>query len=177
MNPYVLSVIGADRTGLVQALSEVVTAHAGSWERSQLTELAGVFAGVVLVHVPADEADAFRAALEPLRDQGLLDVQLRSVDADGVLPDDAPRVELAVVGADRTGIVHEVSGALSSLGVGIVSLRTWTEEAAMAGTDLFRAAAVVRLPDGVTRDDLIRSLEALSDGLMVDLVDDADAQA
>ena len=49
MATLVLTVIGDDRAGLVNALADVVTAHGGNWERSQLAELAGKFAGIVLV--------------------------------------------------------------------------------------------------------------------------------
>ncbi len=171
METFVLTIIGADRAGLVDALSEVVADHGGSWERSQMTELAGMFAGMVLVRVPHDRADAFRAALDPLRDQGLLDVTLRAAEADG-LPADAATMRFEVVGADRPGIVHEVSHLLAQQGVGIVDLRTWTESAAMAGQLLFRARAEVRLPDEVTTADLTAALEGLSDDLMVDLLDD-----
>ena len=170
MESFVLSVIGADRAGLVEALSEVVADHGGSWEQSHMTELAGMFAGMVLVRLPSDRASGFRDALGPLRDQGLLDVTLRSATEDDDSAE-SPRLRFEVVGADRPGIVHEVSHRLAALGVGIVDLRTWTESAAMAGSPLFRAAAVVRLVHGVSSDDVIRSLEALAGDLMVDVHD------
>lgn len=163
-----LSMVGADRAGLVDALSEVVVAHGGTWERSQMTELAGLFAGVVLVRVPDDRSQAFRDGLEPLRERGLLDVTVHVVEAEPE-PDEGEEVRVEVVGADRPGIVHEVSHAVAALGISIVELETWTESAAMAGSPLFRARAVVRLPDGVTRDQLTDALEGLSSDLMVDL--------
>ena len=166
-----LAVIGADRTGLVEALSGVIADHGGTWERSQMTELAGVFAGMALVRVPEDRTAAFRDALAPLHDQGLLDVTLRSALADDEPSADAPTVGFEVVGIDRIGIVQEVSRLLAALGVGIVDLRTWTESAAMAGGPLFRAAAVVRLPDDLGPDDLRDALEDLADDLMVDLTE------
>lgn len=169
MNSFVLSIIGTDRAGLVEALSEVVADHGGSWQRSQMTELAGQFAGMVQVQVPDDRTDDFRGALEPLREQGLLDVTLRPA-ASATAPDDAPTVGFEVVGADRPGIVHEVSHLLAQHDIGIVDLTTWTESAAMAGSQLFRASAVVRLPDDVTAADLTAALEDLSDDLMVDLL-------
>ena len=174
METLVLSIIGTDRTGLVEALAEILAEHGGSWQRSQLTELAGVFAGMVLVHVPADRVDALSAALEPLRDRGLLEVTVRAAATDE-LSDDAPAVAVEVVGTDRVGIVHEVSHALADLGVGIVDLRTWTESAAMDGGTLFRANALVRLPAGVNRTDVAGALEALSDDLMVDVSSAGDA--
>ncbi len=170
MESFVLTIIGADRAGLVDALSAVVADHGGSWDRSQMTELAGMFAGMALVRVPPEQADAFRVALEPLREQGLMDVTLRAAAADSVAAD-GPTVRFSVVGADRPGIVREVSRMLAELGVGIVDLRTWTESAAMAGGDLFHANAVVRLPASVAQQDVAQALEALSDDLMVDLAD------
>lgn len=168
METFVLTIVGADRSGLVAALSEVVAGHGGTWQHSQMTELAGMFAGMVLVHMPADRADAFRDALVPLRDQGLLDVTLRAAEA-AAPPTDAPTVTFEVVGTDRPGIVLEVSQLLASLDVGIVDLRTWTESAPMAGGLLFRAAALVRLPAGAPSSVVITALEGLSDDLMVDL--------
>lgn len=170
MESFVLTIIGADRAGLVDALSEVVVQHDGSWQRSQMTELAGMFAGMVLVTVPRGRAAAFREALVPLRDQGLMDVTLRTAEGEQP-PAEAPTVSFEVVGADRPGIVHEVSHLLASRGIGIIDLRTWTESAAMAGSQLFRASAVVRLPDGLSTSDLTAALEDLSNDLMVDLLD------
>jgi len=169
MDSFVLSIIGADRTGLVEALSEVVVAHGGTWDRSQMTELAGVFAGVALVRVPSDRADAFRDALVPLHDQGLLDVTLHPADVDAEPSPDAPTVHVEVVGADRPGIVRELSTLLASMGIGIVDLATRTEQAAMANELLFRLDARVRLPDDVDRWGLTAALENLADDLMVDV--------
>jgi len=169
METFVLSILGTDRPGLVEALASVVANHGGSWQDSHLTELAGMFAGVVLVHVPQDRSQAFRDALGPLRDRGLLDVSLREVPADDEASKQGTAIRLELVGGDRPGIVAEVSHVLSRLEVGIVDLRTWTESTAMAGGPLFRADAVVRLPDGVTRQDLTAALEDLSDDLMVDI--------
>lgn len=172
MDSFVLAIVSADRTGLVEALSEVIAEHGGNWERSQMTEMAGVFAGMLLVHLPPERSEAFRAALTPLHDQGLLDVTLRPALVDAEPSSDAPTVSFEVVGADRLGIVHELSHLLTTRGVGISDLHTWTELAAMAGSALFRVAATVRLPDGMDPEDLLALLEGLADDLMVDLTDD-----
>ena len=57
MPRLVLTVIGDDRSGLVEALANVVTNHGGNWEHSQMAELAGKFAGIVVVAVQPDRAD------------------------------------------------------------------------------------------------------------------------
>lgn len=171
METYVLSLIGTDRAGLVSALAEVVVDNGGSWEQSHVTELAGIFAGVVLVRLPSGHADGFERALAPLREQGMLEVSLRPAPTD-VPSVDAPTVRFEVTGADRPGIVHEVSGRLASLGVGIVDLQTRTESAAMDGAQLFRAVAVVRLSEGTSRWDVVAALEDLSGDLVVDIAED-----
>ena len=51
MTTLVLTVVGADRAGLVAAVADVVDAHGGNWENSQLAELPGAFAGIIEVSV------------------------------------------------------------------------------------------------------------------------------
>ena len=58
----VLTVIGDEQSGLVDALSGVIADHGGSWDESHMTQLAGKFAGIVLVTVPAPRVDEFDTA-------------------------------------------------------------------------------------------------------------------
>ena len=37
---YVITFAGADRTGLVETLAELVKSHGGDWQQSELTRLA-----------------------------------------------------------------------------------------------------------------------------------------
>ena len=46
MATFVLTLLGDDRPGLVSAISAPISAHGASWERSQLSRLAGKFAGI-----------------------------------------------------------------------------------------------------------------------------------
>ncbi len=167
MATLVLTAIGDDRTGLVTAMSDVIAAHGGNWERSRMAELAGKFAGIVLVTVPDDRTDALVGALGGLRDQGLLDV--RAETAPGAPPPEAPPIALELVGTDRPGIVREISRALADRGVSIDELQTSTREAPMSGGLLFEARATLRAPSHLSVDDVRAALEAIADELMVDL--------
>ena len=53
----VLTVIGADRPGIVEQLSDSVLAAGANWEESRMARLAGKFAGVLRVSVDAARAD------------------------------------------------------------------------------------------------------------------------
>jgi glycine cleavage system regulatory protein len=169
MATLVLTVIGEDRSGLVSALSGVIAEHGGSWERSQMARLAGKFAGIVVVAVPDEQAEALLGELDPLQAQGLLHVVVERADEDGSLSPDMARLTLELVGADRPGIVHDISRVLATRQVSIVDLHTATREAPMAGGMLFEATATLLAPPAVPIADLQMVLEELANELMVDL--------
>ncbi|MCL4227694.1 MAG: hypothetical protein KJZ91_24780 [Myxococcales bacterium] len=67
----VLTVIGPDRTGLVEALADRISASGGNWEASRMAQLAGQFAGILLVTVDPARSDELVAALRGLGGAGL----------------------------------------------------------------------------------------------------------
>jgi glycine cleavage system regulatory protein len=168
MATLVLTVIGDDRSGLVSALSGVVTDNGGSWERSHMARLAGKFAGIVVVAAPDDRVQQLLDALAPLQSQGLLEIRAEQGDEDSARGE-AVRLSLELVGADRPGIVHAISRALAAKDVGIEELQTVTREAPMAGGMLFEASATLLAPPGASAGELRALLEEIADELMVDL--------
>ena len=166
MASLVLTVLGDDRAGLVSELSAPIKARGGSWERSQLSHLAGKFAGIVLVSVPAKEVDALIADLLALGEHGLHVVVERT---DQPEERESVRFSLELLGADHPGIVAEISAALAAAGVSIEELTTDVREAPMAGGTIFEARAVLIAPVGVGPDDLRPMLESLAHELMVDI--------
>ena len=174
MASLVLTVIGDDRSGLVSALSGVIADHGGGWERSQMARLAGKFAGIVLVAVPDDRAEALIGALGPLGIEGVLDVTVERAADEIPVRTDLTRLSLELVGADRPGIVHDVSQALAARQVSIEELHTNTREAPMVGGMLFEATATLLAPPTVPIADLQAVLEELANELMVDISLSAD---
>ena len=71
METLVLTVISDDRPGLVATLSASLAARGATWQRSQLSQLAGKFAGIVEVVVPAAGVDGLVADLDGLSAQGI----------------------------------------------------------------------------------------------------------
>lgn len=172
MPTLVLTVIGDDQSGLVEALSGVVTSHGGNWDRSSMARLGNKFAGIVEVSVPSQRVDELVSALGPLEEQGLLDINVEQAADDASTPqatDDATRWELHLIGQDRPGIVHEISQALAQSGVSIEELQTSTSSAPMSGEIMFEADASLVAEPGVDLDELTVALEALADELMVDI--------
>lgn len=166
MATLVLTVIGDDRAGLVSALADVIAEHGGGWGRSQLTELAGKFAGIVLVEVPQSNVAALRAALEPL--EGVLDTTVHEVGEPKAAAALAP-LHLELVGNDRPGIIREISTVLADHEVSIGELDSRTTSAPMAGGQLFEVSATVHPSADTELDSLRSALEELAGELMVDI--------
>lgn len=166
METLVLTVIGDDRPGLVSALSVRLNAQGASWQRSQMSRLAGKFAGIVEVVVPAGKVDDLVADLESLAGQGLAVTMERTST-----PPKTPthRLSLELVGTDRPGIVAEISALLSARQISIEELATSVIHAPVAGGMLFEAHAVLAAPTSADQAELRAALEALADELMVDV--------
>jgi glycine cleavage system regulatory protein len=163
----VVSVIGADRPGIVSALSDVAQRFGANWAGSRMANLAGQFAGMVLFEVAERDAEALASALRALAASGLQVVVARGEARAGAAAE--RRMRLSLVGHDRPGIVRELSGSLARRGVSIDELETAIESAPMSAERLFRFDALVSIPAAVADADLKRELEALANELMVDL--------
>jgi glycine cleavage system transcriptional repressor len=126
---FAVSAIGRDRPGIVAAVSEVLLAHQGNIEDSQMTILQGNFT-IMLIVSTADDVDgaALRAGLEEAGTKlGLEAVSLSEIpEAATAAP--ASRSEpshiVSVYGADHPGIVHDVASTLARQEVNITDLTT-----------------------------------------------------
>ena len=167
MASVVITLIGDDQAGLVDAVAAVVAAHGGNWDRSHLAELAGKFAGIVLVNVPDNSVDPMLHELDAIQARGLLAITAERAKAPS---NDAgtSHLVLELTGQDHPGIVHEISRVLAEQGVSIDELET-TVAPAPQGGNLFIANAVLELPAGREIDELRDALEAVALDLMVDL--------
>ena len=163
----VLTFIGPDRPGLVNEISQKIAAAGGSWLESRLAHLAGQFAGIVLVRAPAQAAAALTAALAELRADGL---SVTVTEGSERAPaQDYEALTLDVLGHERPGIVRDVTQTLRKLGVNIEELSSSIESAPFTGEEMFRAVLKVSIPAHVAVDDVRRSLEQLTQELMVDV--------
>lgn len=164
----VLTVICPDRPGLVSILSDTIAAGGGNWLDSRMASLAGQFAGILLVDVEPDRADALRTALQQLAVPGLrLVVEQGPVDTVAANP--GPVLKLDLIGQDRPGIVRDISRVLAENQVSIGDFHTERSSASFSGESMFKATAFLHLPAGLDEQVLKRALESLANELMVDL--------
>ncbi len=165
--PLVLTFVGDDRPGLVNAISERIVACRATWLESRSAQLAGKFAGILLVSVADEQVAALELSLRDLESAGLHLTIERGATAQDAEP--LRLITLEIVGHERPGIVRDVTEALNNLGVNIEEFASGLEGAPFTGAAMFRATARLRAPDGLALGDLRKSLERLAGEIMVDL--------
>jgi glycine cleavage system regulatory protein len=163
----VLTIIGADKPGLVQSLSGAIADGGGNWLESRMARLGGQFAGILRVTVDADRADALIADLNALREAGLSVHAERSDIAESGAP--ARGVLLEFIGHDRPGLIREMTQALARRQINVEQLDTQVISAPMSGEPLFQATAHLRVPADVDDADLRAEIEHIADQLSLDV--------
>jgi len=96
-----MTIIGNDRPGLVESVARIVTDHGGNWLESRMAQLAGQFAGILHVEVPAAQEAELTTALKTLEGQGL-SVVIQS-GAPAAAPSSADLISVEIIGHDRPG--------------------------------------------------------------------------
>lgn len=166
--PLVLTVIGEDRPGLVEAISRTISEHGGNWQESRMARLANRFAGILLASVPDPSADALVEALLALKSEGLQITVESGAEESPVVGFRTAKLE--IVGHDRQGIIHDVSESLTRHRVSIDDLETEITSASWSGDTLCRLKAELRVPVDLDAALLRADLEDLANEFMVELL-------
>ncbi len=164
--PLVMTIISPDRTGLMETVARAVADYGGNWLESRMCRLGGEFAGILRIEIPTANKTALLAALQKLQANGL---QI-------VVREDAPvaatagrQTKLEIVGADRPGIVREITSALARAGVNVEEFSSEVASAPMSGETLFKASARLHLPAYCDLAALKKDLEKIAADLLVDV--------
>ncbi|MEZ8093370.1 ACT domain-containing protein [Photobacterium swingsii] len=163
MKHLVITVIGKDRPGLVEQLSDAVYSNHGNWLSSSLSKLAGQFAGILHIEVASQHVAILRSALSQIDA-----LQIQIVEEQNETHPVAQLHHCCVTANDRPGIVKDVTTLLSQLGVNIDKLATETQSAPNWGYPIFTAHFDLELPATLELDTVQQELENLADDLTVD---------
>jgi glycine cleavage system regulatory protein len=164
---YIVSFIGDDRPGLVEALSRVIESNRGNWLESRLSQLGGKFAGLVLVMLPDENGAALEADLKALSTSGL---SVRVTPGTGARAISADRnITLTVIGPDRLGIVREISRALAQREVNVVEMDSAVTSAPMSAELIFTARIDAEIPAHIDLDDLEDGLEEIANIMTLEI--------
>ncbi|MDA7581968.1 ACT domain-containing protein [Luminiphilus sp.] len=168
---YVITFAGADRTGLVETLADLVKAHDGDWQQSELTRLGGAFAGVILVSVSSEGFEALDQAVQTGGNTNL-SIHLTRATAE---PHIEPNLRLTLTGPDRPGIVYEVTHELAELQINILHFSSHVQSGAWSGEALFIADLETRTPTNLDLDELRDRLDAVEEKMTLEIDIESDS--
>jgi glycine cleavage system transcriptional repressor len=123
MPSFAIAAIGRDRPGIVAAVARVLYEKGCNVEDSSMTLLRGNFSIMLVLESPeGTTAAALDEALRPACAQMGLTYSVRDVEDSADTPQ--PSHMLTVYGADKPGILYQVTQALADEGVNISDLNS-----------------------------------------------------
>ncbi len=165
----IISLIADDKPGLIEDLAIVVSNYSGNWLESNMSHLAGKFAGIFRVSVDDAKAELLANELRAVSTSFNLQVECGDASNDRGLDAQPDLLNVNMVGNDRPGIVMEISRALALMGVNVESFATTCEAAPMSGEVLFKLDAVLKNSRNLDSEKLKANLELLADDLVIEI--------
>lgn len=155
MREIVINAVGADRPGIVAALTRVLHDVGGNLTDCRAALLRGSFAAVLAVTVPDDVANVdLDRRLRPVGESLGMGIWI----GDAAPAPTGPRRDRCVVsvyGADHPGILSAVTGTLADAGVNVVDLSSRV----VGDPPIYVVGIEAELPEGLVSADLDRLLE------------------
>lgn len=164
----VMTIIGPDQPGLVEALSNIIAQHEGSWLESRMAQLAGHFTGILRIECPEDKTSALLSALRGGAVSGLEVHVFEEATAD---TSKTRILTFDVVGNDRPGIIKQLSSAIAQSGGNVEELESNLESAPMSGHPVFHAKGRIRVSEDFDERKITAALENLGDDLSVSVAE------
>ncbi|MCZ7647641.1 MAG: transcriptional regulator [Planctomycetota bacterium] len=158
----VLTAVGPDKPGLVDAVSKFILECGGNLEDSRMAVLGGEFAMLILVSGSEAAMGKVLAGAEAAGARAGLSLQARrtrapeQAAASGTIP-----YALDAYSMDHPGIVQRISHFLAERGINVRALETRLSLAPVTGQPLFSLHATLDVPSGVKVAQLRASLEAI----------------
>jgi glycine cleavage system transcriptional repressor len=165
VNEVAVTAVGADRPGIVAAITGALLDLGGNLEDVRAALLRGSFATVLAVAVPDDVGvEEVTAALRPVALELGLGLWVGPAAPKPTGPP-LPRCVISVYGADHPGIVHGIARALADRGVNVVDLSARL----VSEPPIYVVGLEVELPPGVTADGLRADLRGVAAAQEVEL--------
>jgi glycine cleavage system transcriptional repressor len=154
----VLTAVGRDHPGLVNALSALITGAGANIEDSRMAILGGEFAMILLVSGSPDAV----ARTKEIAGRVESELELRCIvkETSPAPPSDYLPYRIEVDGVDRPGIVQAVASILADRGINVASLESRVTHAPFSATPMFVLEASLQVPSKTVLADLRHDLAA-----------------
>ncbi len=161
----VLSVLGTDRSGVVDSISKVILDCGGNIEESRMTALGKEFAMLVLVSGNWHTLNKLEASLDKLTSDNDLNFTIKKTDA-RLDNNECMPYGVDIVCLDQPGIVFNLSSFFAARNIEISEVVTRRYAAAHTGAPMFSLQMTVSLPSSVhisqLRDEFMEFCDQLN---------------
>jgi glycine cleavage system transcriptional repressor len=164
----ILTAVGDDRPGLVDAVTRYIVERGGNVEDSRMVNLHGQFAMMLLVTGPDDVVDRLGVDLATLKRESRLHAELRAADMSSADKAAALPYRLTTWAMDHPGLIQSVAHLLGERGVNIESVQTELRQAPYTGAPLFAMELIVSLTAATPVAELREALGRLCDEMNMD---------
>ncbi len=141
----ILTAIGPDEVGLVEKISEFISKHGCNIEDSKMAVFCGEFAVIVLISGEGKRLTKIANDYREMETETGLSIAVKRPST-RKSPEFFLPYKLTASCMDHPGIVYQISGVLSSLGINIESMETKPYSAPISGTPLFQLEANLAVP-------------------------------
>lgn len=140
-----VTVIGADRTGLVRDVTKAISGAGGSIKQSRMATLGSEFAMVALVAANWHSIKKTEEALTHLAQNSELTISFRATEERQGREPAAP-YNVDIVAMDQEGIIAGLAGFFAGRNIEIADLNTRQYNAAHTGAEMFAVQMAINIP-------------------------------
>ena len=164
-----VTVIGNDRTGMVQEITRIIADCGGNVSESRMASLGSEFAMLLLIAGNWHTLAKLETEFKRLAETSNLAVNLRRTEPRGARTDMLP-YSIDVVCLDQSGIISGLSGFLASRGIDIAEVSTRSYPAAHTGAPMFSAQIIISVPSRIHVAHLREEFMEFCDSLNLDAI-------
>ncbi len=165
----ILFVLGKDRPGIADDVSEYLFNRGANIEESRMATMAGSFSVMVLFSSSTENLERITSGLKELEGYGF-----KAVLNEADLPDNNRQspslpLKIEVIAMDNVGIVQSIVHMLRANNVNIRNLDTDIEKAPLSGAPLFNLYLEAQVPSEIPISRIKEDLMALAAEMNLDI--------
>ncbi len=167
---FIMTAFGKDRPGIVADVTGVLFDTGCNLEDTTMTRLADEFTLILLFTGQGEDLnDRLHKECRRLEIEKGLSAFIRPVEIGHPEPAAGEIHTIQVEGLDQAGIVYKISRYLASKQINIEKLTSRNTFSPESGAILYSMEVVVRVPEGLSVDDVEEGLDPIANELNVDI--------
>jgi len=168
---FIMTAFGKDRPGIVADVTRILYENGCNLEDNSMTLLADEFTLILLFSTARDTVeDQLQMECRRLeRDKGISAFMRPLPERAEASLNQSTRCTLHVEGMDQAGIVYKISQHLADRAVNIADLKSTVKASPESGTAIYVMDIDIRVPQGLTPQQVEEGLAAVADDLHVDI--------